>query len=205
MMTIVLAICLSGCSHTPQATVPVTPPMPAEQKALAHTATLDARWEDVLAQYPRATRPVADRVRYVSPNEMPQAMVECLTAAGFDAAVTSDVEGLGFTANSAAGQEEALAIGWYACEAQFPIDPEFTQPLNQAEIDFMYAYYVKSLLPCLEGMGYEMKEPPSRQTYAETFGTADGWFPYTEVYSSGQEAVLMASEACPQNPPGLRE
>ena len=198
-------LCLVGCSQAATTSLPVAPSMSVQQKSAAYTDALDARWKDIAAQYPLAVRPAIDRIRYVAPGDMPSAMAECLHTAGFEASVTTDAEGLGFTASSVKGQEEALAVAWYACEAQYPVDPEFTQPLTIDEIAFMYNYNVNTLLPCLRKLGYATSEVPTLQRYQDTFGTAKGWFPYADVYPLGQEATDAASKACPQNPPGFRE
>jgi hypothetical protein len=204
-MLIAIALMVAGCSHDESLTMPATPPMSAEQKAAAYSAALDARWDDVSSQYPSAVRPSADRVRYVTPGEMPSIMAECISAAGFEATDTTDSDGPSFSASSPDGQEQALAVAWYVCDAQYPVDPEYTQPLSADEIAFMYRYNSSVLLPCLRDLGLEVDDAPSQQSYVETFGTADGWYPYNEVYQLGRDAAAEASKACPQNPPGFRE
>jgi hypothetical protein len=179
--------------------------MSDEAREAAYRAGLEERWRAVAEQYPGAARPEVRRIRFVSSEEMPQAISACLTEQGFTASDASDEFGPAVQASSPAGQEQALAIAWYECDASYPIDPVLTQPLSDEEIRYLYAYNVSVLVPCLADEGYQVSDPPSEQTYLEEFGTPGAWIPYAEISPSSAEELARLGDACPQNPTGLRE
>lgn len=160
--------------------------------------------DTVAGQYPDSARPAFERVRYISPGEMPEVIVGCLLEEGFDATVSTDAFGPALEVSSPVGQEQPLAIAWYGCDVQYPIDPLLTQPLSAAEIEYLYEYNVQTLLPCLASQGHELSAP-SKQTYIETSGTENGWYPYAELMSLPAEELQTLGKIRPHNPPGFRE
>ena len=67
--------------------------------------------------------------------------------------------------------------------------------------EFKTARYDKQLdeKKCLEAQGYSIGEAPTLQTYLDTYGTADEWFPMqavdTSAMSMADQKVLFTS--CP--------
>jgi hypothetical protein len=198
-----IAAVLTACSPA-ALTMPPVPAMTSTEVESAYEAFVESRWLSVEAEYPESTRPVVERVRFIAPGEMPEVVVGCLLQAGFDATVTTDAFGPALEVSTPEAQSDTVAVAWFVCDAQYPIDPTLTQPLSGAEIEYMYDYNTRTLLPCLAGEGFEI-EAPSKQTYIESFGTPDGWYPYSELLGLDQETLQGLAKACPQNPPGFRE
>lgn len=145
--------------------------------------------------------PSVEVVRYVTPDEWAPAIAECMTAAGFEVRAHPD-GGIGAELPPA-GQEEAQAVANYTCMLQYPFDPIYTQPLNGEQQRYVYDYFVYELLPCLEGRGYPIDDPPTWQVFEETF-TSSQWTPYSEVTPPNSEVEwdeLIA--ACPPEPEHL--
>jgi hypothetical protein len=199
----VVAALATGC-----ATASSTPPPPPDelteqQKLDAYDDFLDQSWERVTSQFPDAERPDVDFVRYIDQKEWAQVIVDCLVAEGVDAKVSTDGQG-GYESQGVAGQELPMAIAGYVCDAKYPTDPSLNQPLTDAEMDYIYDYYVQVLNPCLAKEGYKTTEPPSRQAFLDAYGTSEMWAPYNIVSHPGQDEWNRINRACPQSPPGLR-
>lgn len=195
-------LALAGCASPPP--LPAVPVMTPADRDASYEAYVESRWQTVAGQYPDVAQPVVDRIRYITPGEMPDVIVECLKQEGHDAFVSTDAFGPALQVGSAEGQGEALALAWYVCDVQYPIDPTLTQPLSAAEVEYMYDYNVRVMLPCLASHGHQLTAP-SKQVYVDTFGTAEGWYPYGELLGLPSDELQALGSACPQNPPGFRE
>lgn len=194
-------LALTGCAS--EAEPPKPPTMTEAEKTAAYLTETDTQWESVLERFPDAFRPDVDLVRYIQPNEWSKVMASCLSDAGIEATISEDG---GIETSTPVGQEEPHAIAWYVCQAKYPGDPELAQPLTSAELEYLYNYLVNDLTPCLEAEGYKVDDPPSLQTYTDTYLTADAWTPYSSVLGAGgQESWNKINRKCPQNAPGLRE
>ena len=97
-----------------------------------------------------------------------------------------------------------MEIARYVCDAKYPVDPSLTQPPTDAELDYLYNYFVDVLNPCLEREGIEVIEPPSRQAFKDSLLSPDSWSPYVDVDIRGQDEWTRLNRACPQSPPGFR-
>lgn len=148
-------------------------------------------------------RPDVDLVRFIDPSEWAEVMVDCLVDQGVDAKVSNDGQG-GFESQGVAGQEMSMEIARYVCDAKYPVDPSLTQPPTDAELDYLYDYFVDVLNPCLEREGIDVIEPPSRQAFKDSLQSPDSWSPYLAVGIPGQEEWTRLNRACPQSPPGFR-
>lgn len=201
----VTAICgtlvLGGCAATP----PAAPDASSPPRTGDVIDQVDAYWDYVSSRVPTAERPDVDRVRFVDPIEWPTVQAECMHAAGFPDTAVSPDGGLSPGA-LAPGQEDAYLLARYVCVAQHPIDPKYSVPLTEQQIQAVYRYYVDDLIPCLEREGYTVPAPPSVEVFIETFGTSQ-WMPYAKVFGTDPSIPISeyyrVSAACPQWPSDL--
>lgn len=184
---------LSSCA-TSQSTPPPKPQLPslsAEQAQSLESQAIDAAWTNVTNEFPDATRPSVDTVRRVTPAEQPEAIASCLQDAGYTDANADDDGGIAY-GTIPDGQESAQAITLYTCYAKYPIDAKYTQPATESQIEYIYYYWQHDLTPCLEAEGLEVSDPPSWNSFQETFGTRAMWDPY-EALANEQDASAVAA------------
>lgn len=138
---------------------------------------------------PDSTRPAVDVERYVRVEQQAVILRECVAESGYD------IEG-----PPTAQQAEAI----YVCNARFPVDPALFGFHGDAELDFIYDYYVESLVPCLAGFGVEPRRMASRDEFHDPVDTLFLWSPYDGLRIDQQERDFLAT-ACPSMPPEFRE
>lgn len=182
----------------------VTPPLKVthlsqSEKDRRSAADLLKSWEAVASQFPNAVKPVEPRVRYVTLQEWPKADADCLTAHGFPATVGT---GGAVAQHVVGGQEEAASIAAYQCQAMYPLDPQFNEPLNKSQLSFLYAYFIDKLTPCLTSAGYSIASPPSLQTFESSYNSKAAWSPYLSVPATDTNWD-QTNKKCPQSPSGL--
>jgi hypothetical protein len=142
-------------------------------------------------------------IRAVSPNEVGPVRGACLQHRGIDVTIGSDGSSLYFQ-GIPQEQQERLQEEQAICKALYPLDDAYSGPLNEEELGRLYDFYVGSLVPCLEAEGYSGFEPPSLDTYVESYGTESEWMPYTDIIhlvdamSEGKRQALFGN--CPQAP-----
>jgi hypothetical protein len=95
------------------------------------------------------------------------------------------------------GQPEALAEAFDECvHRAYAALP----PVPPADADY-YAHYYDFLLElkaCVETAGYEVPEPPSRDSFVESEGA--NWHPYQNMDRLGDAALAALERTCPQDP-----
>lgn len=99
--------------------------------------------------------------------------------------------------------EESYLVANYECHAQYPIDPSELAPLDEREVESLYAYFTLELGPCLERNGVAVSRPPSLTVFSENLNTSAAWSPYRSVPSDGSTDVSDLLRRCPQLPPEL--
>ncbi|QDO89086.1 hypothetical protein FNH13_12755 [Ornithinimicrobium ciconiae] len=122
--------------------------------------------------------------------------VDCLEAAGVKVEAHPDGS---MTVHDLAGDdggERAMELS-DACEesANFP---EY-QPVTDVEYSYMYDLNIEAK-SCLEGLGYEISDPPSRESWialaqSEQAGNETLWSPYLEIPPNELDLV---ERDCPQ-------
>ena len=187
---------ITGCTPTHAPLPSVTTPSSAEKLSM-YEKNLDKEWEALLADFPDATRPEVDLVRFVSLEDWPLAYSECLTERGFPATVSED-GGVGTQVR--AGQEQAAAMARYECGAEYPTDPKYTVPLNDSQLEYIYAYFTGELMTCLTDKGIAVENVPSLQTFQEEYYTEKGWTPYSSIDPGARDNMM---QDCPETPSGI--
>lgn len=138
-----------------------------------------------------------DFVRNVSITDWAQVQVACLKEQGYDSSVSAD--GSGIIYGGVSGEQEGTMTDAVAlCEAKFPLDPVYDNPLTEAQRGFLYDWYVGESVPCLRTQGVEPVAPPSRDTFINNFYSSDVWLPFSGV---PQDRFTSVTAACPENPP----
>ncbi|MHA6669748.1 hypothetical protein ACX3O0_12865 [Homoserinimonas sp. A447] len=156
---------------------------------------LESRRADLLSRFPDAVLGEIERIRFVTPEEWPEAIAECLTGMGFEATASADG---GIEMSYANEQAEPAELAHYTCGAKYPVHPKYSQPLNEAQLEYLYDYYVNVLSPCLEGEDVSVADAPSLSSFLEA-DDAERWFPYNSV----DRFSPKLEEKCPQSPSGL--
>lgn len=141
--------------------------------------------------------PEVTPIRTVTPEEFQELLQSCMAAAGFPRQPDY--------AYSSGGQDEAFALAWYTCTAQYPIDDLYTQPLTDAQMRFWYAYLVDDAVPCYRANGWPVEESsiPSEERFIATFGSMEGWAPYLSDHDdlTPEEVERIQTDVCPLWPP----
>lgn len=197
MGVLAAAVLLTACSSAPR---PPKLEATAEQLAAQEEIDLKQYSDAVFANDPNAELPKVERVRFITLDEWPEVMAKCLTAEGFYSTV--DQGALGTSAPE--DQVGPYRIAQYVCNAKYPIDPRQMLPFVDDQIRYLYEYYVQVATPCLEGMGFEVPDPPSLQAYIDSYRDSPDWRPYENAsINSTREEWSRIQEECPQRPAGL--
>lgn len=210
---VLLALLISGCSTTNEATAEFGSGLPSaggartldtaeeEQAAALEQERLDYLWSEVVSMYPDADRPSeVMAIRTVTDSEWAETQTRCLQDAGYAAERMRD-GGLSFARIPV--QDQDFHVARYSCEARFPPDPVSLLPPSDADLESIYAYQTGSLTDCLEREGFAVPDPPSVETFIEQqrSGAAVGWSPYAEISQNvGEDEWLRLNELCPQDP-----
>jgi hypothetical protein len=189
-----LVVVLSACSAADK------PHSETLSQKLAHAA--DQAWTELSAKYPDAKRPAAKLVKLTSPDSWPDAMVGCMHDAGFADVTVGDDQSIQ-SGSIPTAQSQDYDVAMYACGVMFPLDPKYSEPLTNRQVDLLYRYYKDSLAPCLEKQGYTISAAPSLQVFEQSYQSGP-WLPYAQVADSVTPEQLTAlKKICPELPPDL--
>ncbi|MHA6694907.1 hypothetical protein [Homoserinimonas sp. A520] len=203
---VILTVLMSGCASSPDAEGTENRfGIPEMSEAEAFRLS-DLEMEEVRANLRNTDRTVdvdaIKRIRFVSPEELPKAMAECMTRLGFETTVSEDG---GYGGSYTEEQMVPYTVANLTCRIQYPPHPKYTQPLNDAQLEFLYDYFVDTLTPCLEGEGISVDPAPSRATFVEEYYTHP-WSPYDSLGrtpSQGKLDWIDLNKKCPQIPDGI--
>lgn len=192
MATGMLVFVLTGCTAAEEDAPDPAPPSPSSVDGTASdesptesgggtSSTETLAWEDTpegwLAGWVES-RGIQDPpdvvvVRETRPEEMGASVAECVREQGFEARAFPDGS---WETVGAPGQGDAVALAEYVCIAQYPLQPQFYQPLGDARLRQSYEYHVSTTIPCLQGLGYTTPEPPTAEVYIATYrATGEQW------------------------------
>ena len=104
---------------------------------------------------------------------------------------------------TAAGEQAAI-ISEYECRMSYQLTPGVLSLLNEAQLDYLYDYYQRTLVPCLRIRGVEVPEVLTRDEAVDVgrFG-AYPWNPYGAMSDFTRDDVRDSATwaACPPFPP----
>ncbi|UOE43179.1 hypothetical protein [Agromyces larvae] len=197
---VAVGILLTGCTAPAPAPVPAPDVTPISGEAAEEimAQVLDDQW--AATGLPTADRPTVTRERIIDANEWASVITGCLNEAGFSSA-TADEDGGIASGSLPAAQQSAYAMAMYTCNAKYPVSAVYNTPLDDSQLEYIYSYFESTLIPCLNELGYEIEEPPSRTSFVTNYGP-NGWSPYKNL-SLGSKKLAEAQERCPQVPEGL--
>ncbi len=193
----VLLLLLTGCSAV---TAP-DPGLDPDELTDFRSYLLDSYWESTgLSDDLRPPPPAATTV---TPEEWIFAYVKCMNNEGFDNYTLVD-GGYSFNNGSAARSDDEV-IADYLCNTRYEIDGQFDSLYNEAQLDYLFTYYQQILVPCVQLLGYDVVDAPTRAQFADNWG---GWHPYFSVRASQQDAFYLDQRVpteCPAVPAGMAD
>jgi len=173
---LIAAVSVAGCSstQTPRAAPPTPPTEVQAPNTPPSGAPVDRAAEaEVHAEY-------FDRYH------------SCLAELGITVTPTEDG---GFEVDPGAGGDAALAEADAACKARLGDPPDYA-PVTREELTKLYDTELATR-DCLEANGYDVREPPSREEFIESYlGDQAGiaaWSSYTDVLDPTE-----IEDTCPQ-------
>lgn len=184
-----LLVTLVGCAAEPQTSQQNLDPL-LEQ-------SLDASWQEFSARYPGIERPDVAVEKVMDAEGYPAQLVDCVHEAGFPEVTLDPDGGIAYEGS----QLPAYDLALYTCSARFPVDPKYTQPLDDEQLSKLYDYYTQELVPCIESEGYTAPEAPTRQYFIEHY-LEGAWQVYAGVADATQTGSMSEwyrmNEVCPQ-------
>ena len=184
---------LAGCVST--VTVPTG--LPDKQIAEMTKASLDATW----AATGLTDRPHAALGELESGASFFDSMRECMYASGISLDGLSRDQSGGYTPllvnNVPAGPADRVAF--YLCFAEHPIDPvSGTGVATREQLEYLYDYWQRWLIPCIALHGYDVTDPPRRIIFVTR--EQYSWSPYGAVtsYRSAEEFEALVAECGPE-------
>ena len=143
-------------------------------------------------------RPAFEPKPIVTQREWGRLMLACMDRAGVGQWGYNEGSGL-FTEGSRPSASDQLAFYW--CFAEYPT----VDLLTTEQIDFIYDYYARWLIPCLEMNGYNVMNAPSRDDFAHADPSIPRWNPYRslETYPRTPESVDDLVARCSPTVPGI--
>ncbi|CAN5305176.1 hypothetical protein BH09ACT5_BH09ACT5_23120 [soil metagenome] len=148
----------------------------------------------------RRQLPPIQRVAFTTTDNWATMQVTCLRAAGLPA---REVNGGFAIDNTGALTQDEAVTAQMTCMAEYPVDPRSRGYLSDAQLLYVYDYFVSRLAPCLEMLGYDVPRPPDRYAYIGTVRSGFTWSPYRLEHgplqaTSATWAVINAK--CPPLP-----
>jgi hypothetical protein len=174
---IAVALSASGC-----AAVEPAPAGPTQGELAAYSEqTLLAIWLNTgLAE--TVERPVVTAGEPMSTAEWFDFVMTCLNDRGHTQIGLSWSLSEGAVLQTSSGavlNDDEAQLDFYECAAQHPLDPAADHTLlSDAELDYIYNYYVVQLVPCIVLNGYGLDPVVSREQFAGLYGQ---WNPYYAI------------------------
>jgi hypothetical protein len=142
-------------------------------------------------------------VHFVSDAERQVILQACTTAAGFSTFTADPIENQTLTQSERDGAIK-YQVAESVCAAKNPPDPSKYSLMGKEQRSYLYDYYVRWLLPCLESSGYRLADAPSRKTFIGDWLKPGWWSPYDSIGNPPSDAMLArVQDKCPPRPPGL--
>jgi hypothetical protein len=166
----------------------------AEQRSLA--------WGYLLEQYPTLSRPATEVVAILSGDDWERAVENCVEVATPEYADSGGAE-MWVQMSGDGPFLVTTDVAYQVCIDSYPNSATLDYLLNDAQIGYIYDYYVTWVAPCLARNGYVSLNAPGREEFITNFYVG-GWSPYSSVGldSGGPMTEIMNAECSPE-PPGL--
>jgi len=176
-MVLTGALLLSGCTPPP----PDVPGPTTEQLADFTQQQLAQLWDDMTV--PRGLeRPRVEPIRTISNAEYGPVINECLD--GFRDRKYRNLYGHELIAEQPLPVQAGLneSVSWYVCSAQYPFDPTGAGFFSVQQLDYLYDYNRRWVIPCMVLAGYDVGEVPDRSDFIRRGVAGSLWSPLEDVY-----------------------
>jgi hypothetical protein len=184
---VALVACLSACAS------PSEPPggPTTQQIQAAVDERLDRQWEisGLQGEWPR---PLVAVQKVQNSGQWNPELGVCLREGGIRDWGYATREGLRMH-NAVATPEQQMLM--YICFARYPT----IDLLSHEQLDYIYDYFVRWLVPCLELHGYRLSDAPSRTQFVARSLVGNGvWNPYHAIsrFPSSPEEQSSLLEDC---------
>ena len=174
------------------------PAGPSEaQLETAVRADLDRQWrlaglEGIVVRPDYVSAPI------VAERDWDRLMLDCMDRAGVGQWGYDEGSGL-FVEGGEPTASDQLAFYW--CYAAYPK----VDLVSAQQLDFIYDYYQRWLIPCLEIRGYNVMNAPSRDAFVDAEPGGEQWGPYgsLERYPATFSGLERLAEECGRTVPGI--
>jgi hypothetical protein len=169
---VLVALVLCGCVASPPAGL-------SENELAQHRARILANtWANTGLP---GEQPGVESHTASTSEEWLASMAECIGAIGLGASSWGYSTSEGYVLGTASGGDvddpEALRE-FYVCAASYGPPQSFEELRSNAQLDYIYDYYQKSLVPCMIMNGFRPEAAPTR---VEFHAIAGQWSPYYSV------------------------
>ena len=202
LLVLLAAVALvAGCSSSSK--VPTEAPVSKAEQAKLLAEEQKNALDQLRTHFPDATPSPTSVQRFVAKRDWASALSGCMQKAGFATTIAPGGGGVAIN-NLPKQQQEAYDLAFYYCQTEYPVNPVDTAPLSSDEAKFLYSYLTTTLANCLEKHGQSIPNPPSEQTFADSYSTTGGWTPYSYVSDVSESRWAELNKECPQQPAGFR-
>lgn len=199
----VALLVLGGCS-----VVATPPPPPTEEEAQRYYDSMLERTWIGTGLSGLLDQPQVAAVDRVPSEEWRQVLSDCMEGKGLSLPgfVWDPQSGYQLvddgTSPTAARIDSTMRLAFYMCLAANPpevIDEEAF--LTPAQLDYVYDYYVRWIVPCLAQNGWQLRNAPSREEFLLLEGN---WSPYNSIEVDDVGDFETSEELCGPSRPPLR-
>ena len=182
---------LAGCA------TPLEPPtgLTDAEKTEFRDVQLERAWNETgLTAYgvDRLEIPVE---RYIGTDEYNRVMDECVGGQNVDPIDAGEMS-----------VPLAMNLAWYTCTALYPLEPSKIGVIGASQREYIYDYYVRWLVPCLESAGYPVSDAPAREVFVASGPSVNAWTPWGAIDLPVRDADQIAlGDRCGYAPAGLYE
>ena len=153
-------------------------------------------------------RPLVARQAALTSADWIEALVDCSFDVPNVNSMSAGPEGVVFEPTSA-GFDDSAQLKLYECAVAHPLtggDLGGDEVLAPAQVEYLYDYYVRWVVPCLARNGYQFATVPDRASFIETYGA---WSPYSVLKTPDGTDVQtdrlmnLATATCGIDRPGI--
>ena len=190
-----LLLALAGCTLEP-----LPAPPTSEDAARHYEMMLDRTWQTT-GLSGLMDRPTVEAADPVPQDEWITAVFSCMTEEGYAFPGFGSERGSGFLLSAEATETPSeVQLAFYLCLAANPPEmPVNGRLLSSAQLNYIYDYYVRWIVPCLVLNGYEVRTAVSREEFIALEGE---WSPYEAIIPADVSDFETSVERCgPTRPP----
>lgn len=182
-------VSLAGCSTPLEKPTGLTD----AEKSEYRDVQLERAWNETGLTAYSVERPTIQVQRYIGTDEYNQVMDDCIRMQNVDPIDAGEMS-----------VPLEMNLAWYTCTALFPLDPSRIGVIGASQREYLYDYYVRWLVPCLESAGYPVSDAPPRKVFLGGGPSANAWTPWGAIDLPVRDADQIAlGDRCGYAPAGL--